>query len=492
MRTQTLERPTARRRHRRPSAVRPVGSPSPRRRPSSPRHASPHRSDLIAWDYALLNLAFALGAVLSYGYDVAAWSPWRLVVGAVAVNGLWTAIAFAKQIYRWYERVPLHDELFHLLKVGAFHFAIVTIAYYNLDLIPRHTWFLWIIYGTFAGGITLQRALSRRFKRRPVAKFTYVIVGGKPHHVDRLLDGFNYAFEGRARPLGRFGHTPHQTIPTIGDYEDLHAFLMSTNAVDKVVFIYSALTAEQEAAIINLCRRRAIDIEVMPRETALFTRGYEVQRHGVTTVLTASEEPLSRLSSKFIKRAFDLVVSGLFLACVFPWVYLVVAALIKRESPGPVLFRQKRTGYRDEPFQMIKFRTMTVNDASDTRQASKGDARVTDIGGILRKLSIDELPQFINVWRGEMSVVGPRPHMLAHTDQYTRLIDAYEIRHQAKPGVTGWAQINGWRGPTEELYRMEKRVEHDVWYLDNWTIFLDVKCVVMTVVNAIRGEENAV
>lgn len=460
--------------------------------PRRPRESSPHRRDLIAWDYILLNTSFAVGVVVSYGWVVAEWAPWRMLVGALLVNGLWTALAMGKQVYGWYERVPFQEEVIRLLKVVVFHFAVVTIAYYNLGLIPRQPWCLWLIYGLFTGSLLVQRALSRRRIVTKVAPFNYIVVGGKPHHVDRLLDGFAYAFGNRAKPLGRFGRTPHDILPTIGDYADVFPYVASTPDIDKLVFIYSGLTAEQEAELIALCRRRAIDIEVVPRESTLFTRNFKVQRHGVTTVLTAREEPLSRLSNKMLKRAFDIVVSGVFLVAFYWWIYLVVGALIKWESRGPVLFKQRRSGYWGHPFEVLKFRTMGINAEADRRQASAGDARVTRMGAVLRKLSIDELPQFVNVWRGEMSVVGPRPHMLAHTEEYSRLIDTYDIRHQVKPGVTGWAQVNGWRGPTPELYRMQRRVEHDVWYLDNWTLLLDVKCVILTVVNAIRGEENAI
>ena len=138
-----------------------------------------------------------------------------------------------------------------------------------------------------------------------------------------------------------------------------------------------------------------------------------------------------------------------------------------------------------------KFRTMRVNADSDSMQATKNDPRKTKVGDFLRKTSIDALPQFFNVWRGEMSIVGPRPHMEQHTQQYSELIDKYMLRHVVKPGVTGWAQVNGFRGPTDELWKMEKRVEYDVWYTENWNFFLDLKIMVLTVVNAIRGEKNA-
>ncbi|MGN1238611.1 MAG: sugar transferase, partial [Muribaculaceae bacterium] len=174
-----------------------------------------------------------------------------------------------------------------------------------------------------------------------------------------------------------------------------------------------------------------------------------------------------------------------------PIVLIPVAVGIKISSPGPIFFRQKRTGYRGKEFWCYKFRTMRVNKDSDKLQATRNDPRKTRFGDFLRRSSIDELPQFFNVWRGDMSIVGPRPHMVKHTQDYSALIDKYMLRHTIKPGITGWAQVNGLRGQTEHLWQMEKRVEYDVWYAENWNMMLDFKIVFLTVYNAVKGEKNA-
>lgn len=168
-----------------------------------------------------------------------------------------------------------------------------------------------------------------------------------------------------------------------------------------------------------------------------------------------------------------------------------VAVAVKLSSPGPVFFRQKRTGYRGREFQCFKFRTMRLNSDSDSLQATEKDPRKTKVGNFLRHSSIDELPQIWNVFIGDMSLVGPRPHMLSHTEEYSRLIDKYMVRHMVKPGITGWAQVNGYRGPTHELWQMEKRVKYDVWYIEHWSMLLDLKIMVRTVINALKGESNA-
>jgi len=241
----------------------------------------------------------------------------------------------------------------------------------------------------------------------------------------------------------------------------------------------------------KICQRRFIEFEIIPREHNLFPRGTNMEFYGDLPVLVLKDEPLHRLRNKIIKRTFDIFFSSLVILLIFPILLPVVALLIKRESPGPVFFIQKRTGYFNKPFRCFKFRTMKVNSDSDRKQATKGDNRITKIGAFLRKTNLDEFPQFFNVFLGHMSVVGPRPHMLNHTEDYARLIDDFMIRHQVKPGITGWAQINGYRGPTETVNKMAKRVEYDVWYIENWGFLLDIKCIIRTVTNMFKGEENA-
>ena len=190
--------------------------------------------------------------------------------------------------------------------------------------------------------------------------------------------------------------------------------------------------------------------------------------------------PLDDLTMRFSKRIFDIIFSTAVILFIFSWLFPVIGLLIKLNSKGPVFFVQKRTGINNKTFNCLKFRTMTVNTESDSKQAQKNDSRITSIGNFLRKTNIDEMPQFINVFLGNMSVVGPRPHMLNHTDQYSRLIQHYKVRHFVKPGITGWAQVNGYRGITDELWKMEKRVEYDMDYLENWTFFWDIKIIFMT------------
>jgi Undecaprenyl-phosphate glucose phosphotransferase len=208
-------------------------------------------------------------------------------------------------------------------------------------------------------------------------------------------------------------------------------------------------------------------------------------------VISLRSEPLQKTRNSMRKRIFDITVSSLAIICVLSWLTPILAILIKLSSKGPVFFKQQRSGKDNKPFWCYKFRSMTVDNENEAMQAKKNDNRITPIGAFMRKTSIDELPQFFNVFKGDMSITGPRPHMLSHTEMYSTIINKYMVRQFLKPGITGWAQVNGYRGETADPSLMEKRVEHDIWYMENWSLMLDVKILFMTVINIFKGETNA-
>ena len=197
-------------------------------------------------------------------------------------------------------------------------------------------------------------------------------------------------------------------------------------------------------------------------------------------IYTTVKSPLLSPVNKAVKRLFDLLFSVMALSFIL-LLYPIIGLIIKWQSPGPVFFRQERTGLDGQTFSMLKFRSMHVNAEADSLQATKDDPRKFPFGDWMRRTNIDELPQFWNVFKGEMSVVGPRPHMLAHTEMYAQLIDKYMVRHFIKPGITGWAQVTGYRGETRELWQMEGRVKRDIWYMEHWTIWLDIRIVWKTI-----------
>lgn len=243
-------------------------------------------------------------------------------------------------------------------------------------------------------------------------------------------------------------------------------------------------------AIMNYCENHFIRFYSVPNVRNYVHRAMQVEMVDDMPVLTLRTEPLRNPLNRYLKRAFDLLVSSIFLVTCFWWIAIIVAIITKLTMPGPVFFRQKRNGILGEEFYCWKFRSMKVNADADKLQATKNDPRKTKWGDIMRKTNIDELPQFINVFLGDMSVVGPRPHMVKHTEEYSALIDKYMVRHWVKPGVTGWAQVTGARGETEHLWQMEDRITKDIWYIENWSLWLDIRIIFLTVYNVLGGEKG--
>ena len=242
--------------------------------------------------------------------------------------------------------------------------------------------------------------------------------------------------------------------------------------------------------LVGLCDRNMIRFNFVPQMSSHLARNLRPETIGAVPVLGIHSNPLDNPVNTFVKRTFDIVFSSAFLI-ISPLIFIPVAIAVKLSSPGPVFFRQLRTGYKGESFYCWKFRTMRVNDDADKRQATRNDPRTTKVGEFLRRTSIDELPQFINVFLGNMSVVGPRPHMLKHTEDYSRLLEQYMVRHLIKPGITGWAQVRGYRGQTDELWQMERRIEHDIWYMEHWSFLLDCKIIISTFMGMFLKNDNA-
>jgi putative colanic acid biosynthesis UDP-glucose lipid carrier transferase len=207
-------------------------------------------------------------------------------------------------------------------------------------------------------------------------------------------------------------------------------------------------------------------------------------------VLTTRKEPLGISVNANLKRAFDILFSTMVIVTIFPILIPAIALAIRMDSKGPIFFKQLRPGKRNKLFDCYKFRTMLVNNTGEV-QATKGDARITKVGRFLRKTNLDEFPQFFNVLLGNMSVVGPRPNMISQLDEYSKTIENYKVRHFVTPGITGYAQVNGCRGETKVLGLMEKRIQYDVQYIENWSLGLDMKIIWLTVWNMVKGEKNA-
>lgn len=282
-----------------------------------------------------------------------------------------------------------------------------------------------------------------------------------------------------------------EELPRLGEVSDVVDYLNENKGkVDLVFCNQPDSMADSVREIVRCCENNLIHFYTVPNVNNFLNRRMTVQYVDDMPVFTMRDEPLRLPHNRAIKRLFDIFASLLFLVLIFWWVYIIVAIITKITMPGPVLFKQKRSGDHRKEFTCLKFRSMKVNDQADLVQATKNDPRKTKWGNFLRKTSIDEFPQFINVLRNDMSIVGPRPHMLKHTEEYGKIIDKYMVRHYAKPGITGWAQVKGFRGETPETWMMEERIKKDIWYIEHWTFMLDIKIIFMTIFNWMGKEKG--
>ena len=351
------------------------------------------------------------------------------------------------------------------------------------------TGFLYVLWHLFL------RKVIGRIRRMGSNNYTVAMVGSDPNmlQVCQFLTD-SYTEEGY-RVLGMFTDHPDQIpagIPNLGSPEDAIEYVEKNGESLKEMLcsLNPATETEYVNRLVSTCESQMVRFKYVPGMEGYPKRKMNISQLGNVNVISLHEEPLNTPLAKFIKRSADVVFSFLFLITLFPLIWIICAIGIKLSSPGPVFFKQKRTGYEGKEFWCYKFRSMHQSADADTKQAEKGDSRVFKFGEFLRRSSIDELPQFINVFKGDMSIIGPRPHMLHHTDIYSDLIGDYMIRHLAKPGITGWAQVNGCRGETKELSEMKERVEKDIWYIEHWSVELDVYIFFLTLWQLLRHEDE--
>ena len=334
-----------------------------------------------------------------------------------------------------------------------------------------------------------------RIRRKGSNNYTVAMVGSDPNmlQVCQFLTD-SYTDEGY-QVVGMFTDQPDEIpegVTNLGVPQDAIPYVIDHHDTLKEILcsLNPATETDYVNRLVSTCESQMVRFKYVPGMEGYPKRKMNISQLGSVNVISLHEEPLNTPLAKFIKRSADVVFSGLFLITLFPIIWLVCAIGIKLSSPGPVFFKQKRTGYEGKEFWCYKFRSMHASADADTKQAVKGDSRLFKFGEFLRKSSIDELPQFINVFRGDMSIIGPRPHMIHHTDIYSDLIGDYMIRHLAKPGITGWAQVNGCRGETKELSEMKERVEKDIWYIEHWSVELDVSIFFMTIWQILRHEDE--
>lgn len=451
---------------------------------------------MAAADVVSCNVALAV-ALLITGNDHLTAHDMKLTVLSLNVALIPTIIFLMRRVHS--SRALYMDRVVGRTLIAVVIHAITFLSLlWFLDFNILSYRFLWILYGALAVILPLEVVVSRlvlkRYRRNGGNSVRAIIVGtgetGRRLAKEMSSDeGFGYHVVGFVDDEKPDALQPELPAQFLGDLKDLERFL-ETHYVHHIYFTKSTDRPHMMDETIRIADDHMSQFYFVPSLGRWASRKYYLSNRGNTLpVLSFRQNPLSRPLNRFIKRGFDIIFSSIVLICS-PIVLIPVAIGIKFSSPGPIFFKQRRSGYMGQEFDCWKFRSMKVNNTSDSSQTQRNDPRITKFGAFMRKTNIDELPQFWNVLKGDMSVVGPRPNMVSLTDYYSGVIDKYMLRHVVKPGLTGWAQVNGSRGAMNEDWQMEERIKHDMWYIAHWTFLLDMKIIVRTVFNTLSGKDQ--
>ncbi|MBA2563435.1 MAG: undecaprenyl-phosphate glucose phosphotransferase [Chitinophagaceae bacterium] len=453
------------------------------------------QATLFSLDVIILNLVFIICKAffnehIPNQYSNSYFEYWILI------NSFWVIFAWFGRVYS--EKSILSFELFSARTMKAyiiwFTFLILYL-FFTKEVILSRLFILTTIVA-FGFGLFLNRfayiGIKMYLKKANQLVKRILIIGYNKTSKKLALyleqEGINTEILGFTENEKNVNELSH--YPIISDI-DLSVEVSKQLKVDE---IFSTITPEQDPRLYHLIRQaedECIRFRIVP-DFSVFIKGpFHVSYFNDMPILTLRSESLDDFNNRVKKRVFDIFFSFFVIVFILSWLVPLLSILIFLESRGPIFFSQLRTGKNKKTFRCYKFRSMYVNKDAEVKQATKDDKRITKIGKILRRTSLDEFPQFLNVLIGNMSIVGPRPHMVTHTDHYSKIVNQYMVRHFSKPGITGWAQINGYRGQIEEPAQIRKRVEYDIWYLDNWSLLLDIKIVFLTVFNVLKGEEKA-
>lgn len=401
----------------------------------------------------------------------------------------WSIISFKNEFYTIHRYTKV-VQILRLLFVQFVFFFLILYAFIgffkqpNISRLALGQYFIFSFIAVFSIKF-LNYILLMKYRERVKGNLRNVVVIGKNKKTDQLINVFEERMEYGYRFVKQFSPKDH-------DFELLSCFrFIIENGIDEIYCSVSALTDLELTEFIDFADNNLKRLKFLPDNKKIFSKKLKFEYYDYLPILSLRDIPLHNPLNAFFKRSFDIVFSLLVVFGLLLWLGPLLAILIRLESRGPVFFIQRRTGFDNREFQCFKFRSMALNNRADFVQAGKNDVRVTKIGKFIRRTSIDELPQFYNVLFGNMSVVGPRPHMLKHTDEYASKVDKYMLRHFVKPGITGLAQVRGYRGEIEKDSDIQNRIKFDIFYVENWSFFLDLKIIVQTMINALSGEEKA-
>jgi len=453
------------------------------------------QASLIFMDLFMLNVCFFLPKLIfkesiDMSYTSTYFSFWLTTIS------FWIIFSFFSGVYT--EKIILQFETFTKRTVQVYLLWIIMNFFYlffSRDLnISR--FFILLLISFFGFAILINRFLyvgiRNYFKSKDFLVKKVIILGYNTTSLKLASyfeeESINTQLIGFVEDEKNIKELTH--YPILGEIKNLIQVAKDYDVQE----IYSTITPEQNEFIYELMHQsenECIRFKVVPNLAYFFSKPVVVDYVRDLPVLSLRSEPLEDVGNRLKKRFLDVVISLCVIVFILSWLIPIIGLLILIESRGPIFFKQQRTGKNNQSFNCLKFRSMRPNNDANLKQATKDDNRVTKIGKILRKTSLDEFPQFINVLKGEMSLVGPRPHMVKHTDDYSQIVDQYMIRHFLKPGITGWAQINGLRGEITEPKQIKQRVKNDLWYLENWNIWLDIKILFLTIYTISKGDKQA-
>ena len=447
-------------------------------------------------DLVLLNLSLLIGFLLVFR-SLRLFTTDTNVLLFILFNLLWIMVSEYFSLYELPRFLRSENIIVKFAKTTIVTFLLVFAIVFTLKFYLVSRYMIYYSFEFFFSLAVLFRILLiplMKWYRKSGYNYRNLIIIGSGDVAQEVMKIFSNDLSIGLRVLGIFDDHPEMDVlggKVRGNIDDAMEFSLK-NQVDEIIVAMAGFDKKVVNRLIKFCDNNMIRITIVPDFFRKVAYQYRIDFLGTIPFLSIRNEPLQRFRNRVLKRSFDLVFSTLVILLIFPWFLPLVAILIKLGSKGPVFFLQDRSGLNNKVFRMIKLRTMRVNQEADKLQAYRNDPRITGIGKFLRQTNLDEMPQFFNVWMGEMSVVGPRPHMLKHTEVYSTIVESFMVRQIVKPGLTGWAQVTGYRGETGKPELMAKRVRKDVWYIENWSFFLDMKIIIKTVINMIRGDRNAV
>ncbi len=441
-------------------------------------------------DLLMLNIGFIISNLLRF--DSMWFSSNNYPLLLLFLNLSWTVVYFSSGLHNPDREATLTQQVNKILtalvvNIGiVFTFWAATKSYYYSR---EHLFYAYLIFSVLLVSWRVSFDYFIKYYRTKGYNIRRVAIVGYGRIAKSLEKHFNENPQLGYKVVGFFDHV-NSNEEVIGSVNDFYPYARQ-QPVDIVFCCLPKLYHDDIKQLVDFSENNLIKIKLLSDFSALGSRHMTVQQYGSIPVINVSSIPLDSKLNRSIKRTFDVIFSSVVIVFLLSWLLPIIGLLIKLESPGPVFFRQSRHGKNNRSFLCYKFRTMVVNRDADSKQAVKNDPRVTSLGGLLRRTSVDELPQFLNVFLGDMSVVGPRPHPIKLNEKYSPRIDRFYQRHAVKPGITGLAQAKGYRGETTHFRDMYGRVKLDRFYIKNWTLSLDLRIIILTLLSIVNNNDNA-